>query len=145
MKLLRYGPPGEEKPGILDEDGEIRDLSTHIGDLAGDVLLPEGLAKIADIELGSLPLVDGSPRLGACISQIGKFMCIGLNYADHAAESGHPVPDEPVLFTKATSAVCGPNDDIVMPRGSTKTDWEVELGVIIGKPAKYVSLSLIHI
>ncbi len=139
MKLLRYGPPGQEKPGILDKDNNIRDLSAHIGDLAGDVLLPEGLAKISDIEPGSLPLVNGSPRIGACISQIGKFMCIGLNYADHAAESGHPVPDEPVLFAKATSAVCGPDDDIVMPRGSTKTDWEVELGIIIGKPAKYVS------
>ncbi len=139
MKLLRYGPPGREKPGILDNAGNIRDLSAHIGDLASEVLLTEGLAKIADIDLGSLPVVDGAPRLGACVSRIGKFMCIGLNYSDHAAESGLPVPDEPVLFAKATSAVCGPDDDIVMPRGSTKTDWEVELGIIIGKPAKYVS------
>jgi len=139
MKLLRYGPPGEERPGLLDAGGTLRDLSGHVGDIAGDALLPDGLAAIAALDPGTLPAVDGSPRLGPCVTGVGKFLCIGLNYSDHAAESGLPVPDEPVLFAKATSAICGPDDDIVMPRGSTKTDWEVELGVVIGKPAKYVS------
>jgi len=139
MKLLRYGPPGEERPGLLDAEGNLRDLSGHIGDIGGDTLLPEGLAGIAALDPESLPAVTGSPRLGPCVTGVGKFLCIGLNYSDHAAESGLPVPDEPVLFAKATSAICGPDDDIVMPRGSTKTDWEVELGVVIGKPAKYVS------
>jgi len=139
MKLLRYGPPGEERPGLLDAGGTLRDLSGHVGDIAGDALLPDGLAAIAALDPGTLPAVDGSPRLGPCVTGVGKFLCIGLNYSDHAAESGLPVPDEPVLFAKATSAICGPDDDIVMPRGSTKTDWEVELGVVIGKPVKYVS------
>jgi 2-keto-4-pentenoate hydratase/2-oxohepta-3-ene-1,7-dioic acid hydratase in catechol pathway len=138
MKLLRYGPLGQEKPGL--KHGEtIRDLSGVVPDLAGDVLHPEGLAKIAATDPESLPAVEGFPRLGAPIAGTGKFICIGLNYADHAAESGLAVPSEPVIFMKATSSICGPNDPIVIPRGSQKTDWEVELAVIIGKPAKYVS------
>ena len=138
MKLLRYGDPGAEKPGLL-HDGDIRDLSGVVPDLAGDVLHPEGLAKIAEIDPDTLDRVEGSPRLGPCVAGTGKFICIGLNYADHAAESGMDVPPEPVIFMKATSAICGPNDPIIIPRGSEKTDWEVELAVIIGKPAKYVS------
>lgn len=138
MKLLRYGKVGSEKPGILDADGNIRDLSQHVGDIAGAALTPEGLAKIAALDISSLPKVDGNPRLGPCVGKTGKFMCIGLNYSDHAAESGMDVPVEPVLFFKATSAMCGPNDDTVIPRNSVKTDWEVELGVVIGKTAKYV-------
>jgi 2-keto-4-pentenoate hydratase/2-oxohepta-3-ene-1,7-dioic acid hydratase in catechol pathway len=137
MKLLRYGPRGFEKPGILDAQGRIRDLSGVVPDIAGQVLAD--LAKLAAIDPATLPLVEGSPRLGACVGATGKFMCIGLNYADHAAESGMAVPEEPVLFMKATSAICGPNDPILIHRGSQKTDWEVELGVVIGKPAKYVS------
>lgn len=139
MKLLRYGPRGSEKPGILDADGNIRDLSGLVGDIAGDALV--NLDRFAGLDLDNLPVVTGDPRLGACVGGIGKFMCIGLNYADHAAESGLEVPPEPVLFMKATSAICGPNDPILIPRGSEKTDWEVELGVVIGKPAKYVSES----
>ena len=138
MKLLRYGDAGSEKPGILDADGNLRDLSQHVGDVAGDAITPEGLAKIAALDVASLPLVNGNPRLGPCVGGTGKFMCIGLNYSDHAAESGMDVPVEPVLFFKATSAICGPNDDTVIPRNSVKTDWEVELGVVIGKTAKYV-------
>lgn len=136
MKFLRYGPRGAEKPGVLDSKGDIRDLSGIIGDLAGDVLT--GLGRFDNLNIDSLPLVDGAPRIGACVGGTGKFMCIGLNYADHAAESGLDVPSEPVLFMKATSAICGPNDPIIIPRGSEKTDWEVELGVVIGKAAKYV-------
>lgn len=139
MKLVRYGNPGEEKPGLIDASGTLRDLSAHVADIAGDVLLDEGLARLAALDPASLPAVAGTPRLGACVGSIGKFMCIGLNYADHAAESNLPLPAHPVLFMKATSAVVGPNDDVVMPRGSTTTDWEVELGVVIGKKAKYVS------
>lgn len=139
MKLLRYGAPGAERPGLLQDDGTIRDLSGLVPDLAGQVLHPEGLQKIADADAGSLPVVAGDPRLGAPIAGTGKFICIGLNYADHAAESGMEVPPEPVIFMKATSAICGPNDPIIIPRGSEKTDWEVELAVIIGKPAKYVT------
>ncbi|SLN46646.1 Ureidoglycolate lyase [Pseudoruegeria aquimaris] len=137
MKLLRYGPRGAEKPGLLDADGRIRDLSGIVGDIAGGVLTD--LDRLKGLDPAQLPLVEGSPRLGACVGGTGKFMCIGLNYADHAAESGMEVPSEPVLFMKATSAICGPNDPIIIPRGSEKTDWEVELGVVIGKPAKYVS------
>ena len=137
MKLVRYGNPGEEKPGLIDADGALRDLSAHVPDIAGDVL--GDLGRLAEIDPASLPLVEGAPRLGACVGGTGKFMCIGLNYADHAAESGMEVPSEPVLFMKATSAICGPNDPIIIPRGSEKTDWEVELGVVIGKRAKYVS------
>lgn len=136
MKFLRYGIRGAEKPGILDDSGKIRDLSGIVGDIAGDVLAD--LGRFAGLDIGSLPVVEGNPRLGACVGGTGKFMCIGLNYADHAAESGMAVPEEPVLFMKATSAICGPNDPIIIPRGSEKTDWEVELGVVIGRRAKYV-------
>ncbi|MCJ8323398.1 MAG: fumarylacetoacetate hydrolase family protein [Rhizobiales bacterium] len=136
MKLLRYGEKGLEKPAILDDDGNIRDLSNEIDDLAGDVLI--NLERLAKIDVSKLPIVSGNPRIGPCVGGTGKFMCIGLNYADHAAESGLEVPSEPVLFMKATSAICGANDPIIIPRGSVKTDWEVELGVVIGKPAKYV-------
>ncbi|KXF76349.1 2-hydroxyhepta-2,4-diene-1,7-dioate isomerase [Paramesorhizobium deserti] len=139
MKLLRYGEAGNEKPGLLDKNGNIRDLSGHVNDIAGAVLAPDALAKLGEIDAESLPLVSGSPRLGPCVAGTGKFICIGLNYADHAAESGLAVPPEPVIFMKATSAIVGPNDDILIPRGSEKTDWEVELGVVIGKTAKYVS------
>jgi 2-keto-4-pentenoate hydratase/2-oxohepta-3-ene-1,7-dioic acid hydratase in catechol pathway len=138
MKLLRYGNPGQEKPGMLDQNGTIRDLSNIVEDIAGDVLLPEGLEKLKNLDPGSLPTIEGSPRMGACVSGIGKFICIGLNYSDHAEETGASVPSEPIIFSKATSAVCGPDDDIIIPRNSVKTDWEVELGVVIGKPAKYV-------
>ena len=138
MKLLRYGNPGQEKPGMLDQNGTIRDLSNIVEDIAGDVLLPESLEKLKNLDPGSLPTIDGSPRMGACVSGIGKFICIGLNYSDHAEETGASVPSEPIIFSKATSAVCGPDDDIIIPRNSVKTDWEVELGVVIGKPAKYV-------
>lgn len=137
MKLLRYGPQGQEKPGLLDADGQIRDLSGHVSDLAGGVLTD--LDKLKAIDPASLPKVEGSPRLGPCVAGTGKFICIGLNYADHAAESGLQVPPEPVIFMKATSAICGPNDPILIPRTSQKTDWEVELGVVIGKPAKYIT------
>lgn len=136
MKFLRYGPRGAEKPGILDEQGNVRDLSGLVGDIAGDVLMD--LNRFNDLDIDSLPLVEGAPRIGACVGGIGKFMCIGLNYSDHAKESGMPVPPEPILFMKASSAICGPNDPILIPRGSEKTDWEVELGVVIGKRAKYV-------
>lgn len=145
MKLLRYGAPGRERPGILDADGHIRDLSAIIPDLSGDALLPESLELVRQHvvsgfgRIGGLHEVDNDARLGPCVGRVGKFLCIGLNYSDHAAESGMAVPAEPILFMKATSAICGPNDDIVIPRGSEKTDWEVELGVVIGKPAKYVS------
>ena len=138
MKLLRYGNLGEEKPGILDDNGTIRDLSGKIDDIAGDTLLPNHLEKLRNIDTASLPEVGGSPRMGACVSGIGKFICIGLNYSDHAEETGSKVPSEPIIFSKATSAVCGPDDNILIPRNSIKTDWEVELGVVIGKPAKYV-------
>lgn len=139
MKLLRYGDRGQEKPGMLDGDGAIRDLSGQVHDLAGEVLTPAGLDKLRALDPASLPKVEGSPRIGPCVAQVGKFVCIGLNYADHAAESGLDVPPEPVVFFKATSAIQGPDDPIEIPRGSEKTDWEVELGVIIGKPAKYVT------
>lgn len=139
MKLLRYGERGAEKPGMLDAAGKLRDLSAHANDIAGDVLLDEGLARLAAIDPETLPLVEGNPRLGACVAGMTKFICIGLNYADHAAESGMDVPPEPVIFMKANSAICGPNDPIVIPRKSVKTDWEVELAVVIGKPAKYVT------
>ena len=138
MKLVRYGPVGAEKPGILDSRGHLRDLSAHVDDIAGVVLTPEGLDHLRSINPESLPVVTGSPRIGACVGRIGKFICVGLNYADHAAESGLTVPPEPVLFMKATSAVCGPNDDVIIPKGSLKTDWDVELGVVIGREARYV-------
>ena len=138
MKLLRYGEKGAEKPGLLDADNQIRDLSGHVKDIAGDVLTPAGLAALATINLVSLPLVTGQPRIGACVGHVGKFVCIGLNYADHAAESNMEVPKEPVIFNKWTSAICGPNDNIEIPRGSVKTDWEVELGVVIGKGGRNI-------
>ncbi|KRD26895.1 ureidoglycolate lyase [Acidovorax sp. Root267] len=143
MKLLRYGPQGQEKPGLLDAQGRVRDLSGVVSDIAGDVLTPEGLARIAQLDVDSLPLVAGTPqqdlRLGACVGRVGKFICIGLNYADHAAESGMPVPAEPVVFSKWTSAIVGPNDAVEIPRGSQRTDWEVELGVVIGQGGRYIS------
>jgi ureidoglycolate lyase/2,4-diketo-3-deoxy-L-fuconate hydrolase len=138
MKLLRYGAPGREKPGVLDSSGAIRDLSGVIGDIAGDALLPESLARLAKLDPSTLPLVPSSERIGPCVGRIGKFICIGLNYADHAAESNLPVPSEPVVFNKWLSAVVGPNDDVRIPRGSKKTDWEVELGVVIGKGGAYI-------
>ncbi|MCX8998339.1 fumarylacetoacetate hydrolase family protein [Rhizobiaceae bacterium BDR2-2] len=139
MKFLRYGPAGAEKPGLLAKDGTIRDLSGQIADLSGPVLAPDALAKLGAIDVNTLPVVDGSPRIGPCVAGTGKFVCIGLNYSDHAAETGAAVPPEPVIFMKATSAIVGPDDDVLIPRGSEKTDWEVELGVVIGKTAKYVS------
>jgi 2-keto-4-pentenoate hydratase/2-oxohepta-3-ene-1,7-dioic acid hydratase in catechol pathway len=138
MKLLRYGPSGQEKPGLLDQDGNIRDLSGIVPDITGEVLSSAGLERLRSIDASTLPRVDGDPRIGACVGQVGKFVCIGLNYSDHAAESGMAVPPEPVIFMKATSAICGPNDGIEIPRGAEKTDWEVELGIVIGKAAKYV-------
>lgn len=139
MKLLRYGKPGKERPGMLDSDGKIRDLSEHVTDIAGAALAPATLKKLAKIDPKTLPAVRGNPRLGPCVAGTGKFICIGLNYADHAAESNLPVPSEPIIFMKATSAIVGPNDDVLIPRGSKKTDWEVELGIVIGKAAKYVT------
>jgi 2-keto-4-pentenoate hydratase/2-oxohepta-3-ene-1,7-dioic acid hydratase in catechol pathway len=143
MKLVRFGSPHLEKPGILDSDGRIRDLSRIVPDITGESLSPTTLASLRKIDLARLPVVpnNGSdkPRFGPCVGRVGKFICIGLNYSDHAAEAGMKVPSEPVIFTKATSAICGPNDDIEIPRGGTKTDWEVELGVVIGTPAKYVA------
>ena len=137
MKLLRYGPKGQEKPGILDAEGQVRDLSAHVADIGGETLGDAALAKIADLDISSLPVVE-IDRYGPCVAGVGKFICIGLNYSDHAEESGLAVPPEPVIFAKATSAICGPNDDIEIPRGSKATDWEVELGVVIGKEAKYI-------
>ncbi|MGY4493594.1 ureidoglycolate lyase [Pseudomonas sp. TE3610] len=139
MKLLRYGPKGQEKPGLLDDQGQLRDLSGHVQDIAGATLEAAGLAKLAQLDARSLPAVPGNPRIGPCVGQVGKFICIGLNYADHAAESGMAVPSEPVIFNKWTSAICGPNDDVQIPRDSKKTDWEVELGVVIGKAGRYIS------
>jgi ureidoglycolate lyase len=141
MKLLRYGDKGQEKPGLLDPQGNIRDLSAHIPDVAGQVLEAASLQALAALDPTTLPLVSGSPRIGPCVGQVGKFICIGLNYADHAAESNMAVPTEPVVFNKWTSAICGPNDDVQIPRGSSKTDWEVELGVVIGKGGRYIDES----
>jgi 2,4-diketo-3-deoxy-L-fuconate hydrolase len=142
MKLLRYGAPGHEKPGLLDASGRVRDLSAQVADIAGEALAPDVLARLRALDVETLPLVPGTPqvdlRLGACVGRIGKFICIGLNYADHAAETGAPIPAEPVVFAKWTSAVVGPNDDVEIPRGSVKTDWEVELGVVIGKGGRYI-------
>ena len=139
MKLLRYGEAGLERPGVLDAEGKIRDLSSVVPDIGGAWLSPASLLKIRGVEPQDLPRVEGDPRIGPCVGGVGKFICIGLNYSDHAAESGMTLPAEPVVFMKATSAICGPYDDTVLPRGSMKTDWEVELGVVIGKAAKYVS------
>ncbi|MBZ9909790.1 fumarylacetoacetate hydrolase family protein [Mesorhizobium sp. BR115XR7A] len=139
MKLLRYGEVGSERPGLLDADGTIRDLSAHVADIAGKTLHPASLDMLSKLDAKSLPAVSGKPRLGACVAGTGKFICIGLNYSDHAAETGATVPPEPIIFMKASSAIVGPDDDVLIPRGSEKTDWEVELGVVIGKTAKYVS------
>jgi 2,4-diketo-3-deoxy-L-fuconate hydrolase len=142
MKLVRYGPIGQEKPGCLDIDGRVRDLSDHVDDIAGAALQPDSIARLQALDLTSLPIVSGTPqqdlRLGACVGQTGKFICIGLNYADHAAESGLDVPPEPVIFNKWTSAIVGPDDDVMIPRGSKKTDWEVELGIVIGNGGLYI-------
>jgi 2,4-didehydro-3-deoxy-L-rhamnonate hydrolase len=139
MKLLRYGSPGQEKPGLLDSTGAIRDLSGVVPDIAGDALLPASIARLSSLDPASLPRVNGTPRIGPCVGHVGKFIAIGLNYSDHAAESGMAVPKEPIVFMKATSCIVGPNDDIELPRGSQKTDWEVELAVVIGKPGKYIT------
>ena len=139
MKLVRYGATGQEKPGMIDADGTLRDLSAHVADITGATLGDDSIAKLRAMDPATLPAVEGNPRMGACVGDIGKFMCIGLNYADHAAETGADIPEHPILFMKANSAITGPNDDVVMPRGSATTDWEVELGVVIGKAAKYVS------
>ncbi|EUC00986.1 Ureidoglycolate lyase [Rhizobium sp. CF080] len=138
MKLMRIGEPGHETPALFDNQGKIRDLSGHVADIAGPAISPEGLAKIAALDPQSLAEMQPA-RIGPCVAGTGKFICIGLNYSDHAAETGATVPPEPIIFMKATSAIVGPNDDVVIPRGSVKTDWEVELGVVIGKTAKYVS------
>lgn len=140
MKLLRYGHAGQERPGILDSNGKVRELDSVVSDINGKTLSEETLKKIAQVDINSLPLVDESVRFGPCVNGVGKFICIGLNYADHAAESGVAVPSEPVVFMKATSAITGPNDNIIKPRNSTKLDWEVELGIVIGKHASYVEL-----
>ena len=139
MKLVRYGKAGQEKPGLIDEDGNIRDLSRKIGDVSGEFLSDKTLKMLRELDVKRLKKVEGRPRLGPCVGNIGKYMCIGLNYSDHAAETGADIPEHPILFMKATSAVVGPNDTVVMPRGSTTTDREVELGVVIGRKAKYVS------
>lgn len=139
MRLLRYGTPGQEKPGLLDRQGNLRDLSAWIDDISADTLSPEMLSKLASLSAEELPLVEGSPRLGPCVGGSRKFICVGLNYSDHAAETGATVPPEPILFMKSPHAIVGPNDEVEIPRGSQKTDWEVELGVVIGKKAKYVS------
>ena len=138
MKLLRYGPAGAEKPGMLDRDGKLRDLSTAVSDIDGAALAPPSLAALAAIDPATLPLVTGTPRIGACVARPVNFVCIGLNYADHAAETGNPIPKEPIVFLKSLGAYCGPYDDVIIPRGSQKTDWEVELGVVIGTTARYV-------
>jgi 2-keto-4-pentenoate hydratase/2-oxohepta-3-ene-1,7-dioic acid hydratase in catechol pathway len=138
MKLLRFGEPGRERPGVLDEQGNIRDLSGEVSDIAAATLQPKSIQRLRDLDCSRLPKVEEAVRIGPCVGAVGKFICIGLNYADHAAEAGVSVPAEPVLFMKAVSAICGPNDNVVIPRGSQKTDWEVELGVVIGKPGVYV-------
>jgi len=138
MKLLRYGAPGKEKPGLLDASGAIRDLSGVIADINGDALSPASLRKLAKIDPGTLPKVGGKKRIGSCVVRPMNFVAIGLNYADHAAEAGQPVPKEPIIFFKAASSFCGPNDDVELPRGSKKLDWELELGIVIGTKAKYV-------
>jgi ureidoglycolate lyase len=140
MKLVRYGSTGAEKPGIVDQSGRLRDLAGIVDDIDGVTLTPQGLEKLRAVDPARLPEVKASERLGACVGKVGKFVCVGLNYADHARESGVEPPKEPVLFMKATSAICGPNDDVIIPRNSKKTDWEVELGVVIGKEARYVEL-----
>lgn len=139
MKLVRIGEPGQERPALVDETGALRDISGYVDDIAGDVLLPQSLEKLRRLPVHILPKIDGEPRIGACVGRIGKFICIGLNYADHAAETGAAIPAEPVVFSKWTSSVVGPNDAVRIPRGSVKTDWEVELGVVIGQGGSYIS------
>ena len=139
MKLVRFGPRGREKPGIIDAKGRIRDLSAVVPDLAGEALSPKGLAKIRKSPIDKLPLVRGNPRLGACVGGVGNLIAIGLNYSDHAAEAGMPIPKEPIIFNKVTTCICGPNDDTVIPKKSTKLDWEVELGIVIGRRARYLA------
>ena len=139
MKLVRYGADGAEKPGLIDANGELRDLSGNVTDIGGADLSDATMARLRALDSATLPKVSGAPRIGPCVGNIGKFLCIGLNYSDHAAETGAAIPEHPILFFKANSAVVGPNDDVSMPRGSVSTDWEVELGVVIGKAAKYVS------
>jgi 2-keto-4-pentenoate hydratase/2-oxohepta-3-ene-1,7-dioic acid hydratase in catechol pathway len=138
MKLLRWGPPGREKPGLLDHDGRIRDLSGTVRDIDGETLSPAGLDRLRQLDPARLPLVEGNPRLGPCVARVPKFVAIGLNYRDHARETGAAIPQEPIIFMKATSCISGPNDDVVIPKGSEKTDWEVELGIVIGSTARYV-------
>jgi 2-keto-4-pentenoate hydratase/2-oxohepta-3-ene-1,7-dioic acid hydratase in catechol pathway len=138
MKLVRYGRPGKEKPGLVDAAGKLRDLSKIVDDIHGETLSPRVLSRLAKIEPEALPAVRGKPRLGACVGKVGNFIAVGLNYADHAAETGMPIPKEPILFNKAPSCIVGPNDDIVIPKGSQKTDWEVELAIVIGSRASYV-------
>src|SRR4051794_22552264 len=139
MKLVRFGPPGREKPGIIDSKGGIRDLSKVVPDIDGDALGPSGLAKIRKANVDRLPTIRKGVRIGACVGDVGNFIAIGLNYADHAAEAGLPLPKEPVIFNKAPSCICGPNDDTMIPKDSTKLDWEVELGIIIGRRARYLA------
>ncbi|MEO6923503.1 MAG: fumarylacetoacetate hydrolase family protein [Bryocella sp.] len=147
MKLIRFGNVGSELPGLLDSNGRIRSLSGVVPDIAGATLLPESISKLQSLDIEKLPLVEGDPRIGPCVGNVGKFICIGLNYSDHAAESGAQVPSEPIVFMKATSAIIGPYDKVQLPRGSTKSDWEVELGVVIGKEARYVEedSALLHV
>ncbi len=139
MKLLRYGAPGSERPGVLDQRGQIRDLGEHIQDIDATTLSPESLGKLAAIDHEELPIVEASPRLGPCVAKPGKFIAIGLNYSDHAKETGSPIPDEPVVFYKADTSICGPNDNIIQPKGSTKLDWEVEIGIVIGCVARNIA------
>jgi ureidoglycolate lyase len=140
MKLLRYGPPGQEKPGLLDRDGRIRDLSAAVRDIDGETLAPASLDRLRRLDPSSFPLVPGNPRLGPCVGNVSKLVAIGLNYRAHAAEAGQPIPSEPVIFMKAISCICGANDDVIIPKGSKKTDWEVELGIVIGTLARYVAV-----
>ncbi|MBX2870039.1 MAG: fumarylacetoacetate hydrolase family protein [Acidiferrobacterales bacterium] len=139
MKLLRYGEPGGEKPGVLDSDDRIRDLSAHIDDIDGTTLSPESLSKLSALDLNQLPVVANNPRIGPCVSKPGKFVAIGLNYSDHAKETGSPIPDEPVVFYKADTSICGPNDNVIQPKGSTKLDWEIEIGIVIGSMARNIT------
>src|SRR5215471_18125477 len=141
MKLLRYGPMGHEKPGVVDRDGRVRDLSGVVKDINGETLSPASLDRLKKLDLNTLPLVSGSPRVGACVGNVGKIVAIGLNYRKHAEEAGMPIPTEPIFFMKATSSICGPNDDVIIPRGSQKTDYEVELAIVIGTTARYVDIA----
>jgi len=139
MKLVRFGPAGQEKPGIIDADGKIRNLSSVVPDIAGDALSPSGLARIRNAAISSLPVVPAGTRIGPCVGKVGNFIAIGLNYADHAAESGMPIPKEPIIFNKAPNCICGPNDDTMIPKDSTKLDYEIELGIVIGARARYLT------